>query len=176
MCSVVSRSRWPGSGPVPTRSRVEMAIALGKGALNMCTRFVTGESSTRSCGGESNDSNNTLVAFDYLSVSQGSTTSAQGSVDRRVTEVRAWLSDGTEVRPRLVNLGVLAQRGFAIPTKKGEPYAVRLAAYGSGGKSLEYVNLARRFDADWLSAGPVSGCPVDLDCQLQNLDPGLIRT
>jgi hypothetical protein len=39
---------------------------------------------------------------------------------------------------------------------------------------LEYVNLAGRFGADWLSPGPVSGCPADLDCQLQNLDPGLI--
>jgi hypothetical protein len=88
--------------------------------------------------------------------------------------VRAWLSDGAEVRPRLVNLGALRLRGFAVPMKKGEPYAVRLAAYGSGGKALEYVNLAGRFDADWLSAGPVTGCPADLDCRLQNLDPGLI--
>jgi hypothetical protein len=162
-----------GSGP--TAVRVEMAIADGKGHRpDMCTRFVTGENSTRSCGGQSDDPENPLVAFDYLSGSQGAQMqSVQGVVDARVTVVRAWLSDGTEVRPRLVALGVDELRGFAVPTKKGEPYAVRLAAYTSNGKALEYVNLAARFGTDW-SAGPVSGCPVDLDCQLENLYPGLI--
>ncbi|MEP6760745.1 MAG: hypothetical protein ABJA93_05205 [Sporichthyaceae bacterium] len=162
-----------GSGP--TQVRVEMAIADGKGRRpDMCTRFVAGPDSTSSCGGQSDDPGNAVVAFDYLSGSRGSTISVQGVVDNRVSAVRAWLSDGTEVRPRLVALGVDELRGFAVPTKKGEPHAVRLAAYTSDGKALEYVNLAARFGTDWLSAGPVSGCPADLDCQLQNLDPGLI--
>jgi hypothetical protein len=163
-----------GSGP--TAVRVEMAIADGKASRpDMCTRFVTGPDSTSSCGGQSPDPENALVAFDYLSGSQGAQMqSVQGVVDARVTVVRAWLSDGTEIRPRLVALGVDELTGFAVPTKKGEPYAVRLAAYASGGKALEYVNLAARFGTDWLSAGPVSGCPADLDCQLQNLDAGLI--
>jgi len=155
--------------------RVEMAIADGKGHRpDMCMRFITGPDSTSSCGGQSDDPENALVAFDYLSGSQGSTTSVQGVVDARVSKVRAWLSDGTEVRPRLVALGVDELRGFAIPTKKGAPYAVRLAAYTSDKKGLEYVNLAARFGTDWVPTGPVSGCPADLDCQLQNLDAGLI--
>jgi hypothetical protein len=140
----------------------------------MCTRFVTGPDSSSSCGGQSDDPENALVAFDYLSGSQGAQTqSVQGVVDARVTVVRAWLSDGTEVRPRLVALGVDDLRGFAVPTKKGEPQAVRLAAYGSGGKSLEYVNLGARFGTEW-SSGPVGGCPAELDCRLEDLDPGLI--
>jgi hypothetical protein len=162
-----------GSGP--TAVRLEMAIADGKGHRpDMCTRFVTGPDSASACGGQSDDPENALVAFDYLSGSQGATTSVQGVVDTRVSTVRAWLSDGTEIRPRLVALGVDELRGFAVPTKKGEPYAVRLAAYTSDKKGLEYVNLAARFGTDWVPTGPVSGCPAGLDCQLQNLDPGLI--
>jgi hypothetical protein len=163
-----------GSGP--DQVRVEMAIEDGKGSRpDMCTRFVTGPDSTSSCGGQSPDPGNALVAFDYLSGLQGARTqSVQGVVDARVTVVRAWLSDGTEVRPRLVALGVDDLRGFAVPTEKGEPQAVRLAAYASDGKGLEYVNVGVRFGAEWLPAGPVSGCPADLDCRLEKFDARLI--
>jgi hypothetical protein len=163
-----------GSGP--DQVTVEMAIETGKGSQpDMCTRFVTGPDSTSSCGGQSPDSEKARVAFDYLSGSQGAQTqSVQGVVDARVTVVRAWLSDGTEVRPRLVALGVDDLRGFAVPTKKGEPQPVRLAAYASDEKALEYVNVVVRFGAEWLPAGPVSGCPADVDCRLEKLDAGLI--
>jgi hypothetical protein len=115
------------------------------------------------------------VAFDYLSGSEGGAgVSVQGVVDSRVSGVRAWLSDGTEVRPRLVALGVDELRGFAVPTAKGEPSAVRLAAYASDGKALEYINVAARYGEEWLPAGPVNGCPADLDCRLESLDPGLV--
>jgi hypothetical protein len=156
--------------------KVEMAIADGKGHRpDMCTRFVTGPNSTSSCGGQSDDPENALVAFDYLSGSQGGQTlSVQGVVDARATVVRAWLSDGTEVRPRLVALGVDELRGFAVPTKEGDPYAVRLAAFASNGKALEYVNLATRLGTDWLPSGPVSGCPADMDCVLEDMQPGVI--
>jgi hypothetical protein len=163
-----------GSGP--DQVRVEMAIEDGKGSRpDMCTRFIIGPDSTSSCGGQSPDSEKARVAFDYLSGSQGAETqSVQGVVDARVTVVRAWLSDGTEVRPRLVALGVDDLRGFAVPTKKGEPQPVRLAAYASDGKALEYVNVVVRFGAEWLPAGPVSGCPAGVDCRLEKLDAGLI--
>lgn len=164
-----------GSGP--SAVRVEMAIADGKGHRpDMCTRFVTGPNSTSICGGQSDDPENALVAFDYLSGSKGASTSVEGVVDTRVSSVRAWLMDGTEVRPRLVSLGVDKLRGFAVPTAQDQPYAMRLAAYASDGTALEYVNLATRFGADWFpqGGGPVSGCPADMDCVLENLQPGLI--
>jgi hypothetical protein len=85
--------------------RVEMAIADGKGSRpDMCVRFITGPDSSNSCGGQSPDPENAVVAFDYLSGSKGATTSVEGVVDTRVSSVRAWLMDGTEVRPRLVSL------------------------------------------------------------------------
>jgi hypothetical protein len=67
-------------------------------------------------------------------------------------------------------------RGFAVPTAQDSPYVMRLAAYASDGTALEYVNLATRFGADWFpqGGGPVSGCPADMDCVLEDLDPGLI--
>jgi hypothetical protein len=164
-----------GSGP--DQLRVEMAIADGKGNRpDMCVRFITEGSSSRSCGGQSPDPENARVAFDYLSGSKGATTSVEGVVDTRVASVRAWLMDGTEVRPRLVSLGVDKLRGFAVPTAQDQPYAMRLAAYASDGTALEYVNLATRFGADWFpqGGGPVSGCPADMDCVLEDLQPGLI--
>lgn len=166
-----------GSGP--DQVSVEMAIALGVvkgGEPDMCTRFVTGPNSTRSCGGQSADQENTLVAFDYLNVSQSSTNSAQGAVDPRVAVVRAWLSDGTEVQPRLVHLGVLRLRGFAVPTRKGEPYAVRLAAYASDGKALEYVNLATRFGPEWGADTRIQGCAPAAGCRIEDFDPGLFAS
>jgi hypothetical protein len=164
-----------GSGP--DQLRVEMSIASGKGSRpDMCTRFITGPDSSSSCGGQSPDPENARVAFDYLSGSKGATTSVEGVVDTRVSSVRAWLMDGTEVRPRLVALGVDKLRGFAVPTAQDSPYAMRLAAYASDGTALEYVNLAARSGADWFpqGGGPVSGCPADMDCVLEHLRPGLI--
>jgi hypothetical protein len=153
-----------------------MAIADGKGHRpDMCTRFITGPDSTRSCGGQTADPENALVAFDYLSGSQGGQLlSVEGVVDSRVSSVRAWLEDGTEVRPRLVGLGVDRLRGFAVLTKQGEPHALRLAAYASDGKALEYVNVAARLGVEWGPVRRMSACPADTECPIEDFDADLI--
>jgi hypothetical protein len=101
------------------------------------------------CSPREADASDPGVAVDYLTTTPthptgNSWVTVSGAVDGRVTSVQVWLADGNTGSLQVTPLGHTGTKAFGFVNIGSDQQALRLVAYGAGGRVLQSIDLPSR--------------------------------
>lgn len=126
----------------------------------LCDRYV-GVTDAPVCVDRDPGADDEKIAVDWLTA-YGPESPRRGvvvGVDRRVSFLDVWLTDGTRVEAALQPGGWDGSRLTGLTVPAGDPGPQRLVAHGRDGNVLQAIDLVARFGAGWLDQR--SACASD---------------